>query len=203
MTALKSFSRIMAHPTAYRLWQAPCASAKFEPIIEHNDLDKIRRVLDVGCGPGTNASWFAGVDYLGVDINPGYIATARRKYGRQFEVADVCIYEADADAKFDFILLNSLLHHIDDEHTYRILRQLAKQLTSDGHVHILDLVLPNKPSVARTLTLGDRGDWPRPLAAWHGIFSDCFEPVVWKPYALRMCGVTLWNMVYFKGRARQ
>jgi len=200
MVALKRLSGVMSHPTVYRLWQAPCAKSKFAPITRHNNLSAIRRVLDVGCGPGTNAAWFAHVDYLGLDINPEYIATARRRYGRRFEVADVCTYEADAQSKFDFVLLNSLLHHIDTDYVYRILRQLSRQLTPDGCVHILDLVLPDSSGIARTLALGDRGDWPRPLSQWKEIFSSCFEPVVFEPYELRVCGVTLWNMVYFKGR---
>jgi SAM-dependent methyltransferase len=202
MVALKRMSRVMAHPTAYRLWQAPCASSKFAPVLRHNDLTAVRRVLDVGCGPGTNASWFADVDYLGVDINPQYIETARRRYGRTFQVADVCSYEVDPEQRFDFILLNSLLHHIDTDYSLKILRQLSEQLAPDGHIHILDLVLPAGRSVARTLALGDRGDWPRPLAEWGAIFTDCYEPVVFEPYELRLCGVTLWQMVYFKGRRR-
>jgi SAM-dependent methyltransferase len=203
MVALKRLSSVMSHPTAYRLWQAPCAAAKFAPIMRHNDMTAVRRVLDVGCGPGTNAPWFEHVDYLGIDINPQYIATARRTYGRAFEVADVCQYEVDPTDRFDFILLNSLLHHIETEYVHQILDQLGQQVTPDGHVHILDLVLPESPCVARTLALGDRGDWPRPLDEWESIFSRHFEPVVCEPYEIRKVGVTLWNMVYFKGKVRR
>ena len=42
-------------------------------------------VLDVGCGPGTNAPHFAHADYLGVDINPSYVATAARRYVHRHE----------------------------------------------------------------------------------------------------------------------
>ena len=97
-------------------------------------------------------------------------------------------------------MMNSLLHHIDDEFTDRILKQLTKQLTPDGHIHVLDLVLPEDKSVARKLALSDRGDHPRPLAVWEEIFSRYYEPVLFKPYPLTMGGVTLWNMVYFKGK---
>lgn len=202
MVALKRLSSVMGHPTAYRLWQAPCAKAKFEPIVRHNDMSAVRRVLDVGCGPGTNAAWFAHTDYLGIDLNPDYVASARRRYRRSFEVADVCQYEVDATQRFDFILLNSLLHHIETDYALKILRQLSEQLSPDGHIHILDLVLPSQRSVARTLALGDRGDWPRPLDEWERIFTACYEPMVFEPYEIRACGVTLWNMVYFKGRRR-
>jgi SAM-dependent methyltransferase len=203
MVALKKLSRVMESPLAYRLWQAPAARSKFDPILRHNDLAAVSRVLDVGCGPGTNAPWFDSCKYLGLDVNPAYVEAARRRYGRDFQVADVCAYEADPGERFDFILINSVLHHIDDLHTRRILQQLAGQLTPDGHIHILDLVLPHERSVARTLALNDRGDWPRPLDEWRRLFSEFYEPVVCEPYGLRALGVTLWNMVYFKGRARR
>lgn len=202
MQALKQLASVMEHPLAYRVWQAPFAGAKFAPILEHNDMSTVRRVLDVGCGPGTNAPLFSRADYLGLDINPKYIETARRRFGRRFEVADVRTYEADPDARFDFILVNSLLHHIDTENVYHILRQLEKNLTGDGHVHILDLVMPEEPCIAQTLALSDRGDHARSYETWSRIFGDCFEKVVCQPYGVGAGGVTLWNMVYFKGRRR-
>ena len=199
MGAIKKLSGVLAHPTAYRLWQSPFASAKFEPILRHNDMNQVRRVLDVGCGPGTNAELFRKKEYLGLDLNADYVQQARDRYQMQFEVADVCTYQADAASKFDFVLMNSLLHHIDTEHTSRILRQLTSQLTEDGHIHILDLVLPAQSSVSRTMALADRGDYPRALEQWYEIFTEHFDKVIFEPYPLRMMGVTLWSMVYFKG----
>jgi hypothetical protein len=70
-------------------------------------------------------------------------------------------------------------------------------------MHIMDLVLPSAPSVSRLLAHADRGDYPRPLEAWRELFTRAFEPVVFEPYPLGAGGVTLWNMVYFKGRARR
>ncbi len=206
MFSLKRASAIMRFPLAYRLWQAPFAAAKLEPILRHNDLGTVRRVLDVGCGPGTNAPTFAGVDYLGLDINESYVETARRRYGTSttaFVAADACTYEADPEERFDFILLNSLLHHLATGDVNHLLRQLAGQLTPDGHIHILDLVLPSSPSIARWLAKSDRGDYPRPLDEWAEIFGAIFEPVLLEPYPVKGLGVPLWNMVYFKGAAKR
>ncbi len=203
MGILKKLSGVMANPTAYRLWQQPFADMKFRPIVEHNDMTQVRRVLDVGCGPGTNSLFFEDKEYLGLDINEEYIAQATKRFGRDFQVADVCTYQAEPENRFDFILLNSLLHHIDDEHTDRILGQLSKQLTPDGHIHILDLVLPENRCIARSLALSDRGDFPRPLTDWEPIFSKHFETVEFKPYPIMKAGVVLWSMVYFKGKRRQ
>jgi SAM-dependent methyltransferase len=200
---VKSYARVMENTLAYRVWQAPFAEQKFAPMFAHNDLSRARRVLDVGCGPGTNTHHFEGADYLGIDFNPAYIDSARKRHRREFIVADVTTYEVAPDQRFDVILANSLFHHIDTESTRRILAHLATLLADDGHVHVLDLVLPTRASVSRFLARADRGDYPRPLEEWRDIFTQSFEPEVFEPYALGAAGVTLWNMVYFKGRARR
>ena len=56
--------------------------------------------------------------------------------------------------------------------------------------------------LARQLALWDRGKFVRPLQEWKEIFSEAFEPVVFEPFWLTRLGVKLWNMVYFKGKAR-
>lgn len=200
---MKLHARVMENTLAYRLWQAPFAEQKLAPLFAHNDVRTVRRVLDVGCGPGTNTHHFASADYLGIDFNPAYIENARRRHGREFVVADVTKYEVAREERFDLILANSLFHHIDTASTSRILAHLATLLSDDGHVHVLDLVLPERPSVSRFLARADRGEYPRPLAEWRQLFTDAFEPVVFEAYPLGVGGVTLWNMVYFKGRARR
>src|SRR5881296_2714161 len=92
MASMKVAQGILNLSATYRLWQAPFAAAKLAPFLARNDLQRARRVLDVGCGPGTNAL-FAHADYLGVDITPDYIAYARKKFRRPFVVADVSTYE--------------------------------------------------------------------------------------------------------------
>ncbi len=199
---MKPYARLMDNTLAYRVWQAPFAERKIAPLFEHTDVAAARRVLDVGCGPGTNAHHFEYAEYLGIDFNPAYIESARRRHGREFIVADVTTYEVAPDRRFDLILANSLFHHIDDAGTRRILAQLPTLLTPDGFVHIFDLVLPARPSVSRFLARADRGDHPRSAEAWRTLFTESLEPVVFETYPLGAAGLTLWNMVYFKGRAR-
>jgi SAM-dependent methyltransferase len=191
---------ILENPIVYRLWQAPFANRKLAPVFANNDLREIRRVLDVGCGPGTNAPHFQHAYYLGLDFNPHYIENARRKFKGDFIVADVTKYKVEPGTRFDFILVNSILHHIDDANTERILSHLNTLLTPDGYVHILELAMPEKNGIARRLAHWDRGQFSRPLSDWRAMFSRYFEPVVVEPYALSAFGVPLWNMIYFKGR---
>jgi SAM-dependent methyltransferase len=199
---MKLAAGVMEHTQAYRLWQAPFAEKKFAPVLAHNDLRSVRRVLDVGCGPGTNTHHFRDADYLGIDRNAAYIDYARRRYKRDFLVADVTQYSAPKGEGYDFILLNSVLHHIDLPGTLRILSHLCMLLTHEGHVHILELVLSGRRSIARFLACWDRGAFPRPLQEWQEVLGETFEPVVFEPFEVTGLGAKLWDMVYFKGRAR-
>jgi SAM-dependent methyltransferase len=192
----------MENSQAYRLWQAPFAERKFAPVLAHNDLSRVRRVLDVGCGPGTNTHHFASADYLGIDSNPGCIEYALRRHKRNFLLADVTRYTVAPGERFDFILLNSFLHHIDTAAALRLLAHLRTLVSDKGHVHILDLVLPERLSFARFLARIDRGRFPRSLAELRGLVTSVFEPEVFEPYRLTALGATLWNMVYFKGQAK-
>jgi SAM-dependent methyltransferase len=200
---MKSYARLMENALAYRVWQTPFAEKKLAPLYRHNDLSGVRRVLDVGCGPGTNTAHFVSADYLGIDINPAYIQSARRRYGREFLVADVTKYDVVPEQRFDLILANSLFHHIDTPSARRILAHLATLLSDHGHLHVFDLILPERASISRFLARADRGEYPRPIDAWRELFTSVFEPVVFEPYPLAAAGMTLWNMIYFKGRARR
>lgn len=192
----------MENTLVYRIWQAPFAEKKLAPVLARADLGKIRRVLDVGCGPGTNARHFIHHDYLGVDLNPAYIRNAEKRFGPHFRVADVTTMHLEPGQGWDMILVNSLLHHLPDEAVDRLLGHLATLLAPGGAVHILDLVLPDKASPSRLLARLDRGDWPRPLERWRELFARHFNLAIFEPYGLGALGITLWSMVYCQGTPR-
>jgi SAM-dependent methyltransferase len=192
---------VIERPLVYRLWQAPFARRKFAPVLRHNDLGLARRVLDVACGPGTNTGYFLDAEYVGVDLNPDYVRFARGRYGKEFVVADVTEL-VPGDGRHDFILVNSFLHHVDDAAVRRILGRLRELVAPGGHVHVLELVLPQRRSIARLLARSDRGDHARTLEDWRRLFAESFEEVVCEPYPLGAFGATLWNMVYLKGAVR-
>jgi SAM-dependent methyltransferase len=193
---------VLEQPIVYRLWQAWHADQKFAPVLRHNDLSRVRRVLDVGCGPGMNTAHFPQMDYLGIDINPKYIESAQRRFDRKFLVADATAYAAPPTERFDFILVNSFLHHIDLPETRRVLSNLATLLTEDGHLHSIEVVMPDEPGLARALARWDRGRFARPFAEWGKIFSEFLEPVVLELFTVKGLGFTCWEMVYFKGKAK-
>ena len=194
-------SKLLEIPLSYRLWQAPFAEAKFAPIRRHNDLAAVRRVLDVGCGPGTNARHFAGTDYTGIDLNEKYLEFARSRHTGTFIAADATEFTVPASERFDFVLVNSFLHHIDDELVRLLLRRLSTVVAEGGHIHVLELELPERPSVARLLTRMDRGDHARSPTRWRELLSESFAPVIFEHYPLGGWGgqTTLWKMLYLKG----
>ncbi len=199
MAMRRLVDRLLEHPAVYAAWQAPFVAQKFAPVERRLRGAEIRRVLDVGCGPGTNAPRFAAADYVGVDINEDYLAIARARHRGRFIQADLARADLSSLGTFDTILVNSFLHHLPDEVVVRLLAQLRDRLAPGGHVHLLELVRPDGPSLARLMARLDRGRYARSLGTWRDLFEGCFDPVHVEPY---MLGGRLWAMVYFQGRAR-
>jgi SAM-dependent methyltransferase len=193
---------LLEQPAIYRLWQRPFAQEKLAPFRRHNNLARLGRVLDVGCGPGTNARHLASTDYLGLDINPKYIAYARQRYPGRFEVADAARFSLGEDQQFDCIIVNSLLHHLDDAAVCSLLSGLRSHVSPDGSVHVLELVKATGLGFDTLLTRADRGRFSRSLERWSELVRQFYDVVVVEPYPLGVGRVVLWNMVYMKGRPR-
>lgn len=73
------------------------------------------RVLDVGCGQGDLLPWlrargFAGT-YLGVDITPSMVATARQRFpDARFERVDLLAEDTPAPGRFDVVLASGIFY---------------------------------------------------------------------------------------------
>ena len=190
--------RLLEHPVVYAAWQRPFVATKFAPVERALHTQSMRRVLDVGCGPGTNAARFAGTDYVGVDVNDRYLEIARSRYAGRFIQADLETANLSLYGAFDVILVNSFLHHLSDDAVTRVLGQLERVLEPEGRIHILELVLPSRLCFAKIMAKLDRGRFARSLAAWDTLFSIHFDAAVVEPYSV--AGV--WAMVYFQGKKK-
>jgi len=199
MEAMSLSELLLEQSYVYQLWQAPFAAQKFAPVIAHNDLSQVHSALDVGCGPGTNSKHFAQTQYWGIDLNARYIATALQRYGPRFEVADARNYQPAAGQQFDFVLINSFLHHLSDRDVLELLSHVRTLLTEDGCVHILEPEMPDSGALTRFLAAKDRGKFVRKLDEWKALLATTFQEVLLETYPLRAAGITLWKMFYFKG----
>src|SRR3954447_18693300 len=87
---------------------------KFERVAR--ELEGCRRVLDVGCGPGTLAGNFgAGHDWIGTDLSVRQVGYARRSYGDRgprFYHASPAGLRAD-ERPFDAVTMVELIEHLD------------------------------------------------------------------------------------------
>jgi len=103
----------------------------------------VGRVLDLGCGTGENALYFARVGHeaWGFDSAPTAIRLAREKSARRglpvrFEVADALELDRRPE-RFETITDCGLFHTFDDEERPRYAASLRAALGSPGRVHVL------------------------------------------------------------------
>lgn len=97
------------------------------------------RVIDLGCGAGNYAIWFAKLGYrlTGVDVSERAIDIARRSaqaagVGCDFVVADLTRDFPRFDAMFDFAYDWELLHHIFPQDRGRYVDNVFRLLTPQG-----------------------------------------------------------------------
>jgi SAM-dependent methyltransferase len=194
--------RILSHPAVYRAWQAPLVEQKLAPFLANSSIGATDRVIDIGCGPGTNAGIFAPKGYVGADLSPEYVASARERYpDHQFEVWDITKPGPDLGT-FDLALINSVFHHLSDAETETVLTALPGLLRTGATIHIIDLVLPPDRSLARTLAKLDRGEYPRPIDHWQRLLGGLLEVSKFEPFRIGLLGSRMWDMVYVQGVAR-
>jgi trans-aconitate methyltransferase len=199
VTAVKS---ILGHPAVYRAWQAPFVRQKLAPFQKRVDLIRVPRVIDLGCGPGTNARIFSPAQYVGVDISAEYIEYARRHYPHQFEVWDITKPGPELGT-FDLGFVNSVFHHLSDEEANHVLGSLSGHLNPDASVHVIDLVLPEQPSLARTLARLDRGEHPRHIEHWRELLDLHLAIELCETFFIGIAGVRMWQMMYVTGSVRR
>ena len=198
--------RVLDVPGLYTLWQAPFVRQKLRPFLRHNGPPRsLGRVLELGCGPGTNAGLFDRGGYVGLDLNPAYVSAAADRHGGDFRTADAAAFdpaEVAGGGAFDAVFVNSLLHHLDDDAVAATLGRAAAALRPGGTLHLTDLVLPAEFSVARSLALLDRGHHARPAADWVRLVERAFAVDLVEPFPIGLPGLPCWRMLYLRGVRR-
>ena len=99
------------------------------------------RVLEIGCGTGTNLDLFAaaGCEVAGVDLSPSMIDRAAKKLGDR---ADLRLADASempfGDGSFDLVLSFLTLHEMPTDIRSPVLREMARVAGSSGHMLLID-----------------------------------------------------------------
>lgn len=194
MVALNRITDFLDNPNIYSFWQYPFVRQKIRPFVQRNLVVPGRRVLDVGCGPGTNAALFRECRYVGIDLNPKYVEYAQQRFAGQFICSDAVDFDYEPLGKFDLIFLNSLMHHLSDQGCRNLLTKLKSCLASEGTLAILDLVLDNTSPVAYALAKADRGDFARPEDEWRDLLDSTVGPHLFQRYDISVGPLPLWRM---------
>jgi ubiquinone/menaquinone biosynthesis C-methylase UbiE len=107
------------------------------------DLVKNKRILDVGCGAGTDAEIFIkeyGLDVYAIDI----YKDENIKNIKNIKFKKAGIYKIPfADNMFDYVFLHDVLHHIDEknqnrENHIKALKELERVTKKDGYIYIVE-----------------------------------------------------------------
>jgi ubiquinone/menaquinone biosynthesis C-methylase UbiE len=91
------------------------------------------RVLDVGCGPGSDAVVFAdrGYDVVGADVTQSFLQTAREDVDGAFCRADMRSLPF-ATGSFDGVWSSAALHHVPKADARAALAEFERVLREDG-----------------------------------------------------------------------
>lgn len=151
-------------PAVYRALQyvgKPTTSGFRSLLHRHVHVPPHHRLLDLGCGIGNYRAELGG-DYHGIDINPDYIATVRRKHSGTFDLMD-CTALTYPDRYFDQVVSIAVTHHLDDRQLQAMLQGALRVCRHDGTVHVVDAILPQTGNrTFKRLWFGlDAGRFPR------------------------------------------
>ncbi len=140
------------------------------------------RILDVGCGTAVILDYLPeGVDYLGLDLNPRYVAAAEKRYPGRGRFLCSRVGELDSLAQsrqtFDVVLAMAILHHLDDPAAAKLILDASRHLAPGGVFASLDgCYHPGQSRAARFLLANDRGRHVRAPAGYRGLFPGDLKP---------------------------
>lgn len=150
------------------------------------------RVLDVGCGTGTQTIVARrrsrpGGSVVGVDVSPKMLGVARRKARRAG--LDITFRQADAatlpfeDERFDVVTMMTVMHMVPESERRLALREVTRVLRPGGRLLLVDYAGdPERRGglIARHGMHGrfDLRDWHEPLAE-EGVAQIDHGPLDW------------------------
>jgi SAM-dependent methyltransferase len=190
---------LLENPLVYGLWSKPLDAQKYVALRQILPNVEGLRVLDVGCGPATNTSWFDANGYFGIDYNPAYIELASKRFPeRSFAVQDAAALDLGG-RQFDLVLVNSLLHHLTDDQGRSMLKSFTPALAPNGFVILNEPLIPPRGSWFKELMMkGDRGAFFRSYPQYLDLFAPAYAVAAEHPYDMRLLGLAGWSMMVFK-----
>ena len=144
-----------AHPCGTKFADAEPGSQRFYELVEEHRYTKEwhipdaadfknafgLKVLEIGCGLGTDGAQFAkaGAEYTGVDLTDAAVDLARRRFELSglpgtFRTADAENLDFDSNS-FDLVYSHGVLHHTPD--TARAVKEIHRVLRPGGRAMVM------------------------------------------------------------------
>jgi ubiquinone/menaquinone biosynthesis C-methylase UbiE len=148
-----------------------------------------KKILDFGCGIGSNSYIWESDNYKGIDINLNRINYAK-KLNKNYHYYTLEGNSLPFNNKaFDFIFLMAVLHHIPPEQIRIYLQEFRRVLRPKGRMIIIEpCFINNKPISNWLMNLFDRGKY---------IGSDKYYLELFKKEEFKIQGVKKFKKGYF------
>jgi SAM-dependent methyltransferase len=174
---------MLRHPRVYQGFQSAGGffGARVRSIREYLSLNSSNQVIDVGCGPGFIVEHLpSGIKYHGFDIEERYIDYAKQRFGTKgsFHCQQ---FDEECAAEFgpaDVVMMNGLLHHLDDAAALATLRVSRRALKPEGILFTLDgCFWDGQSRIASWLLRNDRGQFVRNEDGYRRLLGAAFDKV--------------------------
>jgi len=186
-------------------WQ-PAAYLKFgrertQPSVDlasRIELDRVARILDVGCGPGNStavlrARWPAA-RVTGMDSSPEMIERARADYPQgEWTVAD--IREWRGDSRFQVVFSNATLHWIPDHEN--LIPRLFELASPGGVVAAQMPVIHESPVHRAARQVSESERWASTLSGSAETLTCHAEGFYYDHLSRHSSRVELWHTIYY------
>lgn len=178
--------KILGISKCYTLFQSLVGAKKARTWLANNfwKLQSGQKVIDAGCGPGDCLNFMPEkVDYIGFDLSPQYIQTARENFGdRGIFIAgtsvDVLREHEEKVNDADLVICNGVLHHLSDEESLELFRFAKAVLKSGGRFICLEpTFLTRQTFLSRWIMGKDRGMNIRKDSEWMKLARSVFDDV--------------------------
>ncbi len=138
-------------------------------------------ILDIGCGTGEYCRLFSSTHYIGIDVSDSYIRFAKKHYPEyEFRRQDGKALKFQ-DKRFDYVLINAVIHHATDIDARAILLEASRVLSPKGIAILIDGV----PTLVTNIL--DRGGYLRKERKNYSLVKQVFKIIKREKFRSGVC----------------
>ena len=184
---------MLMRPCFYNIWSSIYSQTVANEITEVIHEESCASILDLGCGTGSLKKYLPSLDFMGIDKNENYIAYAKKNFQGHFIAGDITELDRYIQgARYNYIILCGVLHHIDSFHVLNLMTSLHAYLQPEGKIIIVDHVYTDELNLLNKILLKlDRGSFIRRKEEYQELFKD-FTLLSYKKFNIQISAIVLW-----------